>query len=87
MLDLPPPPHTPETLAERWQCSAQHVRNLFRRGELRGFRIGTMIRIPQDAVEEFEKGYFNQPKSNEALAAQPEKVSQRVKKHGVVKRP
>jgi excisionase family DNA binding protein len=48
-------PYTPETLAKRWGCSGKHVRNLLERGELRFFRLGSkLIRIPADAVREFE---------------------------------
>ena len=42
-------------VAERWGCSANHVRNLIKRGELPAFRLGKrLIRIPVAAVEEFE---------------------------------
>ncbi|WP_420837210.1 helix-turn-helix domain-containing protein [Chachezhania antarctica] len=41
-------------LADRWMCSAETVRQLVKRGDLRGFRVGRMIRIPIDAVEEYE---------------------------------
>ncbi|OWV64274.1 hypothetical protein CDZ97_10330 [Mameliella alba] len=49
-----PRPLTPDMLAERWQCSAETVRMMVKRGELRGFRVGRMIRIPLAAVEEHE---------------------------------
>lgn len=42
-----PPPFTPDMLAERWQCSAETVRQLIKRGELRGFRVGRMMRVPR----------------------------------------
>lgn len=49
-------PHTPATLAAEWRCSARHVRNLIELGELRAFRLGgKLLRIPADAVEEFER--------------------------------
>ena len=47
-------PFTPETLAERWLVSAETIRQLVHRGELRAFRVGRMIRIAQKDVEEFE---------------------------------
>ncbi|MGY2048855.1 helix-turn-helix domain-containing protein [Methylobacterium sp. JK268] len=51
-----PRPLTPEQVAERWDCSANHVRNLIRRGELRAFRVGSrLLRVPPDAVLEFER--------------------------------
>jgi excisionase family DNA binding protein len=49
-----PRPATPDMLGERWGCSAETVRQMVKRGELRGFRVGRMIRIPWDAVEELE---------------------------------
>lgn len=51
-----PRPFTAETLAERWGCSTNHVRNLVHRGQLRAFRIGArLLRIPADAVDEYEQ--------------------------------
>jgi excisionase family DNA binding protein len=47
--------YTPDTLAERWACSGETVRQLVKRGALRGFRVGRMIRITRDAVEEYER--------------------------------
>jgi len=48
--------YTPETAAERYGCSANHIRNLIKRGELRAFRLGPrLIRIPEDALEEYEQ--------------------------------
>lgn len=47
--------YTPEMLAERWQCSAKHVRNMISDGRLRAFRLGgKLLRITEDAVTEFE---------------------------------
>ena len=62
-LEPSDPPRTPKrdhavysvsTLAERWQCSDGHVRNMITRGELRSFRHGNLIRITADAVAEVE---------------------------------
>jgi len=36
-------PFTPETLADRWDCSAETVRQLVKAGRLRGFRVGRMF--------------------------------------------
>ncbi len=47
-------PFTPDMLADRWQCSAETVRTLVKRGTLQGFRVGRMIRIPAQAVEDYE---------------------------------
>ena len=48
--------YTPETLAEHWKCSANHIRNLVRRGELDGSRYGNkLIRITAAAVVAYEE--------------------------------
>lgn len=47
-------PYSPATLADRWQCSAQLVRNMLERGEIKGFRHGKMWRIPAAEVARFE---------------------------------
>jgi len=50
-----PPVFTPETLAERWQCSAKTIRKDLAAGRLRGFRLGgTLWRIACDEVIERE---------------------------------
>ncbi|MFD1341448.1 helix-turn-helix domain-containing protein [Litorisediminicola beolgyonensis] len=48
------PPHTPDSLADRWACSSETVRQLCRSGQLKHFRVGRMIRISAEAVDEFE---------------------------------
>ena len=56
MTELGKPPLSPDQVAERWGCSDNHVRNLFNRGELAGFRLGhRLIRIPVAAVHEYEQ--------------------------------
>ena len=47
-------PFSPETLAERWNCSPEKVRQMVRAGELQGFRLGKLIRIPATEVERIE---------------------------------
>lgn len=43
--------YTPETLAKRWRCSANHVRNMIKRGDLPAFRSGgRLLRIRTDDV-------------------------------------
>ena len=49
-----PRPFTPQTLADRWGCSAQHIRNLVTSRKLGAFHIGRMIRIPAAEVERFK---------------------------------
>lgn len=46
--------YSTETLAERWDCSAEKIRLMFHRGELRGFRLGKLIRFSADEVERYE---------------------------------
>ncbi|WP_143092441.1 helix-turn-helix domain-containing protein [Sulfitobacter brevis] len=47
-------PFTPETLAARWDCSAETVRQMVHRGDLSAFFVGRMIRIPHHYVEAYE---------------------------------
>ena len=51
---MPTRPYSPELLADRWDCSAEKIRQMFHRGELAGFRLGKLIRIPSIEVERFE---------------------------------
>ena len=48
-------PYTPETLAQRWECSPRHIRLLTQRGRIPHFKLGSLIRIPVEEVERFEK--------------------------------
>lgn len=46
---------TPREVAERWGCSARHVRRLCASGELRAMRLGLESwRISLEAVEAYE---------------------------------
>jgi excisionase family DNA binding protein len=48
--------YTPRTLAHRWRCSDQHVRNLIARGELKAFRArGKLLRITAEEVGDYER--------------------------------
>lgn len=47
-------PYSPETLGERWGCSAEKVRLMCRSGELVSFRLGKLIRVPATEVERYE---------------------------------
>ncbi|WP_373418403.1 helix-turn-helix domain-containing protein [Sagittula sp. MA-2] len=49
-----PRPYTPDTLAEKWACSAETIRQMCKRGDLHYFRVGRSYRIPAAAVEEHE---------------------------------
>jgi excisionase family DNA binding protein len=49
-------PYSPKSLAERWGCSAKHIRDLCDDRALPFFRCGRLIRIRSDAVDAFERG-------------------------------
>jgi len=50
-----PSVYTPAMLAERWECSERHVRNMIASGELPAFRLaGKLLRIRAEDVEAFE---------------------------------
>ncbi|WP_366140161.1 excisionase family DNA-binding protein [uncultured Marivita sp.] len=51
---LPDPPFTPDTLAARWGCSSETIRQMINRGELQAFRLGRLYRIPNHIVEAYE---------------------------------
>jgi excisionase family DNA binding protein len=51
---IAPRPFSPETLSERWGCSAEKVRRMYHDGELSGFRLGKLIRITANEVERYE---------------------------------
>ncbi|MCJ2109623.1 helix-turn-helix domain-containing protein [Methylobacterium sp. E-025] len=47
--------YTPETLADRWQCSGNHIRNMIQRGDLAGFQYGgKLLRISAAVVAAYE---------------------------------
>jgi excisionase family DNA binding protein len=41
-------------VAERWGCSRQHIYNLINRGTLPTFRIGSLIRLREEDVTQYE---------------------------------
>ncbi|WP_420645920.1 excisionase family DNA-binding protein [Yoonia vestfoldensis] len=43
-------------LAKRWECSAETVRQMIRDGRLPAFRVGRMMRVTQQVVEQYECG-------------------------------
>ena len=50
-------PYTPETLAERWECSPELIRRMLKSGELQGFKVGGKLwRIRYEVVEECPTG-------------------------------
>ena len=62
-------------LAERWQCSEQHIRNMIDRGKIPSFKIGDkLLRIRREHVEAFECQNGDLPDS-EANSVSPGKTS------------
>ena len=49
-----PKPFSPQTLAERWDCSSETVRTMCHSGAIGWFPVGKLIRIPAAEVERFE---------------------------------
>ena len=48
-------PYTPERLAERWECSPQHIRAMLADGRVNGFKLGGKLwRISAAEVERVE---------------------------------
>jgi excisionase family DNA binding protein len=47
--------YTPQQLARRWSCCSNTIRNAIISGELRAFRVGRLLRIPQESVDLFEE--------------------------------
>ena len=46
---------SPAKLAERWDCSERHIRNMIERGEIPSFRLGgKLLRVKMEDVERFE---------------------------------
>jgi len=55
MAEVSERPYTPESLAERWECSPQHVRKMLADGRLKGFKLGNkMWRISTSEVAKVE---------------------------------
>ena len=62
------PPYCPRTLSERWGCSAEKIRTMYRNGELAGFQLGKLIRIPAAEVERYECQNIPSPSTEESGA-------------------
>jgi len=70
-------PFSPETLAARWGCSAMKVRTMYHDGELAGFRLGKLIRIPAAEVERYECQNTPSPCTEESLPSPSETTESR----------
>ena len=62
-------PYTAEMLAERWECSAETVRQMIRDGRLPAFRVGRMMRVTQQVVEQYECGIIGSEGSRVASSS------------------
>jgi excisionase family DNA binding protein len=48
---------TPRMLAERWQCSERHVRNMISKRLIPAFKVGDkLVRIRIEDIQAFEAG-------------------------------
>ncbi len=64
-------PYTPETLAERWGCSSEKVRQMYHRGQLKAFRLGKLIRIPAIEVQRYECQFLTSSSPTEENSRSP----------------
>ena len=63
-------PFTPQTLAERWECSRDSIYKMLTDGLLKGFRVGgALIRISYDEVIRWESGQSIGPIASEHTAS------------------
>lgn len=46
--------YTPQQLAERWGCCSNTVRAIILEGRLPAFRVGRLLRVPAQAVAQYE---------------------------------
>lgn len=53
-MNAPPNAYRVEALAERWECSPAHIYSMIRKGDLRCFHLGKLIRIHRTEVERVE---------------------------------
>lgn len=60
---------TPEQVAERWECSAETVRQMCKRNDLPHFRVGRMIRLRPEHVEAYECGNIESDGSTDASSS------------------
>ena len=47
--------YSTRSLADRWDCSQQHIRDMIENGDLQCFRLGRLIRVSKQEVERFEQ--------------------------------
>jgi len=73
-------PFTAAMLAERWQCSERHIRNLIAAGDLRAFKVGgKLLRISMDAIEQFEAGSVEESEEKAEMERRRQATNQAAK--------
>ncbi len=60
---------TPDVAAEKLAVSVKTIKNLLRRGKLRGVKVGNLWRLQEEALEEYFK---ESPTTNKPLASKTE---------------
>jgi excisionase family DNA binding protein len=60
---------TPDVAAEKLAVSVKTVKNLLRRGKLRGVKVGNLWRLQEEALEEYCK---ESPTAHKSLASKTE---------------
>lgn len=68
---------TPEMLAERWRVSANQVRAMLLKGDLKGFKIGHLWRIYLSEIMKYETRELPKP-SNVRVITMPQPVITRI---------
>jgi excisionase family DNA binding protein len=66
---------TPSDVARRLAVSPRTVRRLVQRGELRGVRVGSLVRIPEDALDEWERAQGVSANDNAGTGTVPDGVA------------
>jgi hypothetical protein len=51
-------PFTPESLGQRWSCSAEKVRQMIHRGDLAAFSIGKLLRITERTYARYSPSFM-----------------------------
>ena len=69
-MAIPAKHFTVRTLAEHWDCSEKHVRNLIDKRGLPALRIGNLIRIRREDVLSYEQKHIDTPCPEESVTSQ-----------------
>lgn len=65
-------PYSVKSLAERWDCSRDHIYTLIQERRLKTFSIGRRcIRVSDEEVQRWEKGGLSDTKTETLLSANP----------------